>query len=67
MSAVNQDELQEFKKLYKQEYGIELNDKIALFKAEKLLALIRAVYKPIRKADSQYVYGYDRTRTNTKT
>lgn len=46
---MNEEALEEFKKIYKDEYGVELDDKSARAKAEKLMTIIEAIYKPIMK------------------
>ncbi len=62
---VTQEALEEFKRLYKQEYGIELDDRAALYKAQKLLVLIKAVYKPIPK-DSPYLKNQEKNYAKSK-
>ncbi len=44
-------QLDEFKALYKEEFGNELSDEDALESATRLINLVKAVYKPITKAD----------------
>lgn len=46
-------DIEEFKRLYWLEYGINLDDRIARYKAEKILNLMRPVYKPIRTVDKE--------------
>lgn len=41
--------INEFKKLYKAEYGVELDDKTAKAKAEKLITIMSSIYTPIKK------------------
>lgn len=54
---VSTQALNEFKQIYKEEYGIELDNQTALDKAERLLMLMRAVYRPIKVVSkSGYVY-----------
>jgi len=48
--------LDEFKAIYKAEYGVELSDGEALDKGIRLLRLFKAVYKPI-KSTTQNKYG----------
>lgn len=48
--------LQEFKQIYKDEYGTDLDDQIALDKAERFLMLMRAIYRPIPK-NSPFLKG----------
>ena len=63
---ITKEELEEFKKLYKLEYGIHLDDRTALYKAEKLMVLIKAVYKPIPK-DSPYLERQEKNYAKSKT
>ncbi len=51
LSLVIQEALIEFKQLYKNEYGIELDDATALVKANQILLLIKAAYRPIKKSE----------------
>ena len=46
--------LQDFKQIYKDEFGIELTDQVALNKAERFLMLMKAIYRPIPK-DSPFL------------
>ena len=46
---ISDESLNEFKKLYMKRYGIELSKEEALKKANSLLNLYRAVYKPALK------------------
>ena len=46
---VSKQALNEFVELYRQEYGVVLPQQIAMEKAERLLALFRVIYKPIKK------------------
>jgi len=43
---ISQEELQSFKRMYKEEFGKELSDQEAYEKALKLITLIKAVYLP---------------------
>ncbi len=58
---VSTQALNEFKQIYKEEYGIELDSQTALEKAERLLMLMRAVYRPI-KLDCKYGYVYEKNK-----
>lgn len=51
----------EFKQLYKDEYGVDLENQVALEKAERLLMLVKAVYRPI-KGSGKYGSGYEKNR-----
>ena len=42
---ISEERLEEFKKIYKKEFGEDLSDQIALERATKLLNLFRAVYQ----------------------
>ena len=46
---LSQPALDEFKKMIKEEYGLELPDSEVLELAVSLLSLFDAVYRPIRK------------------
>lgn len=46
--------ISQFKELYQRHYGVALDDKSALEKAEAVLAMFRAVYRPIPK-DSPFL------------
>ncbi len=50
-SLVSQEALVEFKHLYMNEYGIELDNATALVKANQTLLLVKAAYKPIKKSE----------------
>lgn len=43
--------IQEFKQLYREEFGEELPDQAALEKATKLINLFKVIYRPIPKRD----------------
>jgi hypothetical protein len=43
--------LQEFKEIWKQEYGEEISDDFAVEQAINLLTLFDAIYKPVRVED----------------
>jgi len=43
---ISRESLEKFKKLYKERFGEELSDKVALDKATRLVNLYRAVYAP---------------------
>lgn len=48
---ISPEQLAEFKRLYREEFGEDISDAEALDSATSLLTLIKAVYKPIPKAD----------------
>jgi len=58
---VSQKALHEFKQVYKEEYGVILNDQIAMELAERTLSLMRAIYRPI-KSGSKYVSVYEKNK-----
>jgi hypothetical protein len=41
--------LKEYKEIYKKKFGKEIDDATAMEQATKLLALVNAVYRPIKK------------------
>lgn len=48
---LTEEDLKEFKRIYKKEFGEDISDKDALEKATRLIRLVKAVYKPIKKSD----------------
>lgn len=42
-------DIQEFKRLYKNKYGIELSDDEAYEQGIKIIELVKSIYKPIKK------------------
>ena len=48
---ISKEHLDKFKKIYKEQFGIELSEQDALEKATKCLRLVELVYKPITKED----------------
>lgn len=46
---LTKEAIEEFKKLYKEQYGEELNDFVATEAANRLLRLVDVVYRPIPK------------------
>jgi len=47
---LSKEAVEEFKKLYKEQYGEELNDFVASEAANRLVRMVELVYKPIPKA-----------------
>jgi len=47
---LSKEAIDEFKKLYKEHYGEELNDFVASEAANRLVRMVELVYKPIPKA-----------------
>jgi hypothetical protein len=41
--------LQEYKEIYKKKFGEDLDDKTAMEQATKLITLVDAIYRPIKK------------------
>ena len=52
---ISENALEEFKAIYKKEFGEDLSNQDALDKATRLLTLMKAVYKPITKEDLRLV------------
>jgi hypothetical protein len=48
---ISKEALEEFKKIYKKEFGEDISDKDALDEATNLLNLYKAVYLPLTKID----------------
>jgi hypothetical protein len=48
---VSDKALAEYKAIYKKQFGEDLSDQEALEQATKLLTLMKAVYRPIKKSD----------------
>lgn len=48
---VSDNALAEYKAIYKKQFGEDLSDQEALEQATKLLTLMKAVYRPIKKSD----------------
>jgi len=46
---IPKEAIEEFKKIYKKEFGVELSEEEALRRATNLLNLYKAVYRPIIK------------------
>lgn len=46
---ISKEALEEFKKIWKEEFGEEPSDEVATEEAMALLTMFNAVYKPIRK------------------
>ncbi len=59
---ISKERLDEFKKIYKKQFGKEIKDEDAREQAEKLLRLVGIVYKPITKEEyEKYKTGRERT------
>ena len=41
---IPKEAVEEFKQIYKKEFGVEINDEEAIFRANKLVNLYKAVY-----------------------
>ncbi|MDP3792206.1 MAG: hypothetical protein Q8Q89_00555 [bacterium] len=46
---ISKEALEEYKKIYKNQFGIDISDEEALDQAIKLLTLVDRVYRPIKK------------------
>jgi hypothetical protein len=51
--ALTKEDIDKFKKLYKEHYGEEINDFVAYESANHLVQMIKLIYKPIPKADEE--------------
>ena len=51
--SLTEKDINEFKKLYKDHYGEDINDFVAYEAANHLVNMIRAVYKPIPKSQEE--------------
>lgn len=47
--AISKERLEQFKDLFKNRYGRDINDSFAYEQAEKLLIFLREIYRPITK------------------
>ena len=52
---LSKDHLKKFKKIYKNRFGKELSDQVALDEATKLLRLMELIYKPMTEAEFKMV------------
>lgn len=50
---LSKQELQEFKRLYKKDYGVELTDLEATQFAPKVINLVRIANEPIKKSNNK--------------
>ncbi len=48
---ISKEALEEYKKIYRKEFGKEISDKDALEQAISLLTMVKAIYRPITKDD----------------
>jgi hypothetical protein len=48
---ISKEQLEEFKKIYKKEFGKDISDKEALESATKLMRLVEIVYKPMTQEE----------------
>ena len=48
---ISNEELEEFKAIYKKRFGTELSNQDALEKATRLLTLMKIVYKPMTREE----------------
>lgn len=51
MFMISKESLEEFKRIYRKEFGKDISDQDALESATKLLNLLRVVYKPMTKEE----------------
>lgn len=48
---ITKEQLNAFQQLYKQQFGVDIDDEAAYDAAIKLLSLMKLVYQPIRASD----------------
>jgi hypothetical protein len=48
---ISSEQLKEFKKIYKKEFGEDISDEDALESATKLIEMVKLIYRPIKKSD----------------
>ena len=48
---ISKEQLQDFKRLYKEHFGKDISDADALESATKLIDMLRVVYKPMTKEE----------------
>lgn len=60
---ISKERLDEFKRIYKKEFGEEISDQEALEKATKLLRMVELIYKPITKKEYD---AFQKRRKETK-
>lgn len=53
---ISDQALKEFKKVWKEDFGKDISDDLALDKAVNLLTLMNAVYRPVKK---EWLNKYD--------
>jgi hypothetical protein len=49
MKMLSKQAIEEYKQIYKEEFGKEITDKEALEQGERLLQVMKIIYKPIPK------------------
>ena len=59
--------LEEFKRIYKEEYGKDLSDAEAYENASKMLRLMELVYKPMTKKDYEEITERQKVIRSQKT
>lgn len=52
---ISKEALEEYKRIYRKEFGKEISDAEALEQATKLLRLMEIVYKPMTKKDFEEI------------
>jgi hypothetical protein len=52
---ISSEQLQEYKRIYKEHFGKDISDAEALESATKLISLVKAVYKPMTKKEFEFV------------
>ncbi len=61
---ISKEALEEYKKIFKEDYGVELPDQEALEPATRLLHFVELVYKPIKKEWLENEKEQEKTRGN---
>lgn len=57
---ISKEALEEFKKIWREEYGEDISDDFALGKAAALLSVMDKIYRPIKK---DWLKEYERGKT----
>lgn len=52
---LSQKDIEEYKRIYKEEFGEEISDQEALAQGTSLINLMKIIYRPIKKSDNEVV------------
>lgn len=63
VKMLSKEALEQFKKIWKQEFGEELSDNLALSHALNLLNFINIVFRPIKKVDLKKLKDIERNNS----